>query len=128
MVISSSVNPREIEIAGTRDEFIQFATLLAERDGRLQCEVPSMSAAPYSEFLKNVEWRRLSTGKVEFEVSDGYCLQISGDSESLSRLALSISDFAAEGADDEHAHIEYFEGHFFLSPTSVPAVIRFADD
>jgi hypothetical protein len=77
--------------------------------------------APYASFLSALEFRRLE-GPLVIRVADRGVLEVTGGPESLKGFAsfLSFDDAARPGA---HSHVEFYEGHPFISPASEPLVV-----
>lgn len=111
----------EMELSGTRSELLALARSLRNDRGRHDLH-GDPAPFPYSRSLSEIEVREISGGAVNISW-DGSSLKIRGGRSALDLLADNIGSFASEAADSDHLHIEYFPGHFYLSPESESLVL-----
>jgi hypothetical protein len=81
------------------------------------------SPSPYSRFFRQIELRN-NPGKVVLAVApDRETLIIAGDRWALEIFGENIKSVARGAEGDYHLHVEYFEGHYYLSEESEPLVV-----
>ena len=120
---------RELEISGSRDALLGFATSIELPVLALRCSmrVPAGTAQPYDGFLSTLRIEERDDS-VQVAVNDD-TLCIRGRRSLLAILAKNVRHVAgadASGLDGRmryHAHVEYYPGHFFLTPDSIPLII-----
>ncbi|MFF4594457.1 hypothetical protein [Amycolatopsis sp. NPDC001319] len=116
----------EMSISGTRSDLLALCREL--RSGR--AEMRASKAAdprPYDRSLSRIEFRPAS-GKVHISsLEDGESMEIRGGLEFLAFLAEVIEGFALEADQDDHLHVDYFPGHYYLVEESDSLVIEFDD-
>jgi len=123
-----------LDMAGARGELCAFHDLLlAVSQGQPpRARVPVLidgDPAPYDLFLSALEVH-LSNGPAVVRVVESNRVEVTGSSEALRGLA-SFFDFNEEASAGYHHHVEYYDGHPFISPTSEPLVVtvgRAADE
>ncbi|ONI91548.1 hypothetical protein ALI22I_07900 [Saccharothrix sp. ALI-22-I] len=113
----------EIKVSGDRDALAELGHAIDAGTGRFVLD-QSGDPAPYDLVLGAVEIDTVPSGKVVVASDvDRSTLTISGERSALSLLARNVLGLAEDGTVGEHAHIDYFPDHFYLSPDSAPAVL-----
>ncbi|WCN83254.1 Imm32 family immunity protein [Micromonospora sp. LH3U1] len=105
-----------VDIASDRADLCHLADLVAS-GGEL-----SLAPSAQPRRLRGVLIDE-TPGPVAIRVDDRGYLTIHGGAESRSLLADLLRD-VADMDDGGHVHLEYFEGHHFLSPDSVPLIVN----
>ena len=123
-----------VDIEGRTEEFLRFAQILRGVDRRTDFElvVPAdQTADPYAGFFSRLRLEH-EEGRVRI-YRDGETLRIKGSSSGLEELALFAMSLAppASGHNPlarpgDHIHVEYYDGHEFLSQDSEPVVLTLA--
>ena len=81
------------------------------------------NAWAYPKRLCSISIETLDASRTGIEVR-GACLQIKGPIHQLKAIADNVKQLAANSAESaSHMHMEYYDGHPFLEPRSVPLVI-----
>jgi hypothetical protein len=115
-----------LDVAGARRELRAFHDLLlAVSQGQPpHARVPALvggDPAPYDVFLSALEVH-LSDGPAAVHVVESNRVEVTGSSEALRGL-VSFFDFNEAASAGYHHHVEYYDGHPFISPTSEPLVV-----
>jgi hypothetical protein len=115
-----------LDVAGARHELRAFHDLLlgVSRGEPPHAKVPAFidgDPAPYDVFLSALEVH-LSDGPAAVRVVESNRVEVTGSSEALRGLA-SFFDFDEQVSAGYHHHLEYYDGHPFISPTSEPLVV-----
>ncbi|MGV9213825.1 Imm32 family immunity protein [Micromonospora sp. RB23] len=105
-----------IDIVGARAELCHLAELVAS-GGEL-----SLAPSAHSRHLRGV-LVEVTQGPVVIGVDGRHYFSIHGGAESRSLLADLLRQ-VANMDDGGHVHLEYFEGHYFLAPDSVPLIVN----
>ncbi|MEU4782461.1 hypothetical protein [Micromonospora sp. NPDC023633] len=105
-----------VDIASARADLCHLADLVAS-GGEL-----SLAPSAHPRHLWNVVIK-VTQGPVAIGVDDRSYLSIHGGAESRSLLADLLRD-VANMDDGGHVHLEYFDGHHFLAPDSVPLIVN----
>jgi hypothetical protein len=122
MFVLHSRRMDELELGGTSFEYGELARLVLAGKGCLPLAAVA-DPSPYDNALVEITVvRRPAQAATITFVRETRTLEISGDEASLTVLAENLSEFGAESTPDEHLHIEYFPGHFYLGSTSHPLV------
>jgi hypothetical protein len=79
--------------------------------------------SPYDRSLFRMVIRSGSGKVVVSLMDDGQSLLVCGGDEFMAVLADNIGGFAEDGVRGEHAHIEYFPGHYYLAEEAEPLVL-----
>jgi hypothetical protein len=124
MVIRYSSRTGEVAVVGTRVELESLASLISAGNGEAICS-PEIPTGPYDRRLGSVMVHTEPGRSVVLNVVNGETLLIGGDSAKLGVLAKNIQELTRFGKANEHLHVEYFPGHFYLGPESVPTVVAF---
>ena len=112
-----------LEIAGSRDALKQLASWIAAGGGSLSFDKPETSPAPYERWLDRLAVTASQHSLVTIGIQDD-TVRVVGDQTGLATLAENIRIFAGDaGSPDDHLHIDYYPGHFFLAEESVPLVV-----
>ncbi|MEH1031564.1 hypothetical protein V6W11_27825 [Micromonospora profundi] len=105
-----------VDVAGARADLWHLADLV-ESGGEL-----SLAPSAHPRHLRGV-LIEVTHGPLVIGVYDRSYLSIHGGAESRSLLADLLRDVATMD-DGGHVHLEYFEGHHFLAPGSVPLIVN----
>jgi hypothetical protein len=108
-----------VELRALRD--VVLATAAMESG---LARVPTVSygdPAPYASFLSAIEIRRVQ-GPLTIKVTQDGILEVTGGSEALNGFA-SFLRFDGDGTAGAHSHVEFYEGHPFISRSSEPLVV-----
>lgn len=112
------------EVAGDGDSLIALSAVL--RSGAaavIAVTVPDETPDPYERWLETISVRPELSTQVEVRVANRQVIAAGGTS-SLALLADNIETFANSREQlDEHLHIEYFPGHYYLREGSTPLII-----
>jgi hypothetical protein len=115
--------PSGLEIAGSQDALKQLANWIDAGAGALSFEKPETSPAPYERWLARLTVAASQHPLVKIGIEDDTVCVVGGQT-GLATLAENIRIFADDaGSPDEHLHIDYYPGHFFLAEESVPLVV-----
>jgi hypothetical protein len=118
----------EPELGGTSSEYVELARLVLAGHGRLPLTAVA-DPSPYDNALVEIAVKRRPAQAATITLArETHALEISGDEASLAVLAENLGEFGAESTPDEHMHIEYFPGHFYLGPNSHPLVAVLSPD
>lgn len=113
-----------LEIAGSQDALMQLADWIAAGGGALSFEKPETTPAPYERWLTGLTVTASQHPLVKIGTDDD-TVSVVGGRTGLATLAENIRIFAGDaGSPDNHLHIDYYPGHFFLAEESVPLVVR----
>jgi hypothetical protein len=121
MTVRYSNEPNELDIEATATDFQELSTKLMEDGSTMGCE-SVLTPEPYSQLLESVVVKFSPGQNVELRVIKS-SLVISGDSQKLAVLSENMANFGKEWLAGEHIHLEYYEGHPFLSKASIPTVL-----
>lgn len=118
--------PRELDLSGSvevmRAVRQSILTLIETEGPDVTVEASTaFDPAPYDEVLCRLVISR-SQGPVKVEVTSEREVHVSGSTDYLKGLA-SCLDFPAWTTLWTHTHVEYFEGHPFLTSDSIPLVV-----
>ncbi|MEW1584336.1 hypothetical protein AB0283_02645 [Micromonospora vinacea] len=105
-----------VDIASDRADLCHLADLVTS-GGEL-----SLTPTAHPRHLRGV-LIEVTGGPVAIGVDDRSYLSIHGGTESRSLLADLLRD-VANMDDGGHVHLEYFEGHRFLAPDSMPLIVN----
>jgi hypothetical protein len=119
-------SPREISVIASREELIDLSTRLRTVGGQIVSDHQMGSPAPYDRFLAGILVEDAPGQSVIFNVTKDNFLRVAGDRRKMEVLAKNVESFAKESDDDQHSHEEYFPGHFYLAPESLPVVFEFS--
>ncbi|MEU0092188.1 hypothetical protein [Kribbella sp. NPDC006257] len=123
VAIRYSMRSNELDVSATREGLLEIADLVEAGDGRVVAD-DGVDPLPYDVCIPLLVVRRLAGGGVVIRVSKEMSdVTLEGGQDALRLLAENLRGLAVEGADDEHLHLEYFAGHFYLEEASVPAVV-----
>jgi hypothetical protein len=113
----------EMELRGSSSQFKIFAAGLRS-GGDISVSLDDVSApSPYDRSLFRMVIRSGSGKVVVSLMDDGQSLLVCGGDEFMAVLADNIGGFAEDGVRGEHAHIEYFPGHYYLAEEAEPLVL-----
>ena len=113
----------EMELRGSGSQFKEFAGRLRS-GGEFSASLDDVPApSPYDRSLSRVVIRSGSGKVVVTLMNDGQSLLVCGGDEFMEVLAANIDGFAEDGIRGEHAHIEYFPGHYYLAEEAEPLVL-----
>ena len=118
MIISYSTNTQEIEIKETREKLPDIARLFFEGKGSIYAEINS-EPPYYPDLAKSLEIHTLTATSVNLKI-ESEKIVVRGDLSKLSIVAENILGLAQHGGG--HMHIDYWEGHPYLSEESIPVV------
>lgn len=118
--------PREIAVIASREELIDLSMRLKSVSGQTVSANQTGSPTPYDRFLAGILIEDTPGQSVIFNVTKDNFLRISGDRRKIDILAKNVESFARESDDNQHSHEEYFPGHFYLAPESLPVVFEFS--
>ncbi len=121
MIVRYSDETNELDIEATAADFQELSTKFLEDASTMRCE-SILSPEPYSQLLESVIVKFSPGQPVELRVIES-SLVITGDSQKLSLLSENVANFGVEWLAGEHIHLEYYEGHHFLSKSSIPTVL-----
>lgn len=123
MIIRYSPKTREIELAGDGNELTLLAKQLLIDNCIIRSDQVKKAPFPYSENLEIIQVKHCPNHQVSIQVEND-CLLVSGSLEKLGILSKNFEELGKSGAKNYHIHIEYYDDHFFLSPESMPLVVR----
>jgi hypothetical protein len=123
MIARVSSKTDEIELAGNAKELDLLSKQLLIENTRVKLEYENSNPFPYSKNLESIQIKHFPTQEVKISV-DGNSLVIEGSPEKLRILSKNIESRENE-LKNYHIHIEYFDGHFYLSKDSIPLVVSF---
>lgn len=128
MFIRYCDSPRELEIKISKEELLDLSKKVLENDVEINTtmEGKNLKVAPYSRFLSKIKTSISPEQLVEFQVTQDNKVLIRGDHHKLSTLSNVFLSFAEEWTVGEHMHIEYYPGHFYLSPNSISVILVYA--
>ena len=112
-----------INLEGDAESFCELAQAIREAGDAREfiLTIPSKDAPnPYPGLADRLVIQ--TTNGSVLITRDASRIGITGSSEKLNALAKNI-DFAARNAQSKHQHLEFYPGHFFLAPDSVPLII-----
>ncbi|GAA1310431.1 Imm32 family immunity protein [Saccharothrix xinjiangensis] len=113
----------EIKVSGDRDAPAELGHAIDAGTGWFALD-RSGDPAPYDLARGAVDIVTAPSGKVVVTSDvDRSTLTISGERSAFSVLARNVLGLAEDGTVGEHAHIDYFPDHFYLSPDSAPVVV-----
>ena len=124
MLVRYASRTGEVKVLGTRDDLHHLASLVKAGRGEVPC-CEDNTPGPYNKTLSTVTIFNTPGRNVVLSVTDRGTLLIDGDMTKLSVFAKNISGFAEAAGAQEHMHVEYFPGHFYLGPESAPVVFAF---
>jgi hypothetical protein len=115
-----------LELAGNRVELhelhgvilataagpVSEARVLAQTDG---------DPTPYASFLSALQVR-CTEGPLLIRVTENSELEAAGGAEALRGL-VSFLEFGDDESDGAHSHVQFYDGHPFISPSSQPLVV-----
>ena len=115
-----------LELAGNRGELrdLQKLVLATAAGPAYEARVRAQTdgdPVPYATFLSALEVRR-TVGPLLIRVTEGSELEVTGSAEALRGL-VSFLEFSDDESDEAHRHVEFFDGHPFISPASEPLVV-----
>jgi hypothetical protein len=115
-----------LELRGSSQGLVELADIVRAEESISEALLTvnqGLTADPYDHLLSSIRVCK-SDGPV-IVARDGSSLEISGSLEALKPLAENIELLAKEKSEtSSHIHIEYYPGHFFLSPSSAPLVVE----
>jgi hypothetical protein len=115
----------EVEIAGSRSELSEIASWIRNQRSPIAIVNSEQNPAPYTNNVAVIVIQESASEKVVMRVDhDAASLHVSGSSKLLHCLADEIRELATDAEPGYHLHLEYFDGHFFLGPGSVPVVVQ----
>ena len=129
MFIRFAEKTGEIEIRGTRAEFIQLAQVLpASNSAIIDCQCGTeTSVQPYSRFLRKLQTLPRKEGPVVISVNEDV-LSLAGGTAAMALLSMNVNGFSVDGVAGNHWHLEYFTGHLYLGESTLPIVLALASD
>ena len=117
MIARVSEKTDEIELSGNAKELAWLSKQLLIDKTKINLEYENLSAFPYSKNLQSIQIKHIPNQNVKISV-EGSSLFVEGSPDKLRILSENI-----ESSENEqkkyHIHIEYFDGHFFLSKDSI---------
>lgn len=124
MTLFYLLEPEEVAIEGSCADYLKLAEIV-KIGGRIEANT-SANPFPYDSLLDaiNVNIRSHSNVSVQVKMAE---LIIEGRAELLGVLSENISEYGVEAIKADasyHLHIEFFEGHYFLSEDSVPLILE----
>jgi hypothetical protein len=120
LIVAFSIQPRELELAGTADELRSLGGAIESGAGSFALQT-NADVSPYDIALRHLKIETNSREGVAISVDqENNQIIISGPIERLMILGQNVSNAASSG---DHLHIEYFPDHFYLDRDSVPLVI-----
>ena len=115
---------KEIEISGSKVEWLAFSDVLKSGDGQIDCDHVA-NPSPYSKSAAMIQVIRDVDGrdnKVSFQIDKNDCLLVRGDSTQLQKLSLAAEGFGKNFEKNDHIHIEYQGESHFVAQDSTPVV------
>jgi hypothetical protein len=122
MLFRYNLNPTEISISAKKTELSNLASLLLNGENSVKGE-KEVDPYPYQKLAESLEIKNSIKSLVSFEILSGKIL-VEGDLQRLLIISENILDLLANGGQEAHMHIEYFEAHPYLSEKSIPVVIN----
>jgi hypothetical protein len=123
MIVRVSEKTDEIELAGNAKELDWLSRQLLIDNNKITLEYKNLNPFPYSKNLESIQIKHIPNQNVKISVESNSLL-IQGSPEKLRILSENI-ETGEEKLENYHIHIEYFDGHFFLSKDSIPLVVNF---
>lgn len=123
MILLYSDTTRELELRASGQELYQLSKALEGDGTTMECETAGVTVSPYSKLLRHISVAVAHDQDVEIRIAEDEDLQISGGRPKLSIFAEAVYTFAKEWGEGEHLHIEYYDNHPYLAPTSLPLVM-----
>jgi hypothetical protein len=123
MKLIGNYDNKEIDLEGDVASLRALADSIRELRGVLELNLDRPDT-----MTKNLYFGRANSLKIQVVLGnvrvsrDNDQIVISGSSEKLQKLAKNIES-TANNSSSTHTHIEFFPGHFFLEPDSVPLII-----
>jgi hypothetical protein len=123
MIVRVFETTGEIELAGSAKELSLLSRQLLFDNKTVNLEYESLEPFPYSRNLESIQVKHFSDQAVKISI-EGNSLLIEG---SRDKLLILSENFDRQGDElkNYHIHIEYYDGHFFLSPDSKPLIVNF---
>lgn len=114
----------EVDIELDRAAASELADMIERGAGEIAGDLAA-DPGPYQRQLEAVRVAAVPSGKVVISLDDdGQALHLTGAFEYLAVLAHVVRDLAAEPSPDTHAHVEYFDGHYYLAESEVGIVLQ----
>jgi hypothetical protein len=113
----------EVCITGTAEALASLSSLV--RSGGVESLGRSRQRAsprPYDRWLETIEVR--TTESLVRVMAEGATLVLEGDHPSRGLLAGNLHRFAGGRSEEEHLHIEWYEGHRFVEAGSLSLVVE----
>jgi len=115
----------EVELSGPADSLREFAARLAEANPAMISLNPAVGASAYPNWLNSISIEPLEAAHTRIEIQDSR-LHIAGPTDQLSAIADNVHWLTTNSPETgSHLHIEYYDGHPFLEPGSIPLVITY---
>jgi ubiquinone biosynthesis protein UbiJ len=124
MLILYADNPQAIEIQASRDDLEQLFAVLVSGKGQIDCGGEALEIKPYSGQLRSLTVNTLQ-GAQATAAMKGDQLVIEGDMRALASIAQVVDNFKNQWSESEHLHLEYYDGHTFLSEKSIPLILTY---
>jgi hypothetical protein len=126
-VLRYSAPFHEAEIALDRDAAHALADTVA-RGGDVPAD-PAADPKPYERLLDALHVAVVPEGKVVLGLdADERVLTVTGAAPHLAVLADVVLDLADDPDPDAHAHVEYFDEHYYLAESTVSLVLRIVSE
>ncbi len=114
----------EVDIELDRAAASELADVIKRGAGEIAGDLAA-NPRPYQRQLKAVRVAAVPSGKVVISLDDdGQALHLTGALEYLAVLAHVVRDLAADPSPNTHAHVEYFDGHYYLAESEVSIVLQ----
>ena len=123
MKVVYSTHPFEIELSGSRADYLSIAAMLVSGlNGAMELDLTG-DPVPYDKCAKQLSIIHQAPSKVRIELSlTTETLSIYGGANSMLLLADNLKTFGEAEDASGHLHIEYFENHAYLDDASSPVV------
>lgn len=117
----------EVELAASKREFEGLRTALSDfisgdlREMQLQADT-TITSEPWNCVARELKILRRGGG-VRVSVGDGSTLVVEGSDQNLDNFA-SFLFFDTTAESGEHSHFEFHDGNNYITPDSIPLIIR----
>jgi hypothetical protein len=115
----------EVELSGSADSLREFAARLAEANAATISLDSAVGASAYSDWINSISIEPLEAAHTRIGIQDRR-LHIAGPTDQLRAIADNVHWLTINSPDTgSHLHMEYYDGHPFLEPGSIPLVITY---
>ena len=123
MIATYFKNTGEVELSGSVNELNDLSKQLQLVSAEITLKPRIENSLSSGKYLEGIRVKHLINHLVKISVNDNFLL-IEGSPEKLAVLSQNL-ETDENDLKDYHIHIEYFEGHFYLSPESIPLIVQY---